>query len=52
MSYKAEQSKLASQKGLYVNERYQILKEKQALLSDKGIHIFAQRKGNVESVFD
>ena len=37
-----------------MNERYQILKvkEKQALLYDEVSHIFAQRKGNVESVFD
>ena len=51
--YKAEQADLASQKGLYVNERYQLLKvkESQALLSVEGSHIFAQRKVNVEPVF-
>ena len=44
--YKAEQPDLAPQKGLYVNERYQVLKRKesQALLSDEGSHIFAQVK--------
>ena len=44
---------LAPQKGLYVNERYQVLKRKesQALLSDEGSHIFAQRKVDVEPVF-
>ncbi|EID23500.1 hypothetical protein HMPREF1043_2167 [Streptococcus anginosus subsp. whileyi CCUG 39159] len=37
---------MAPQKGLYVNERYQVLKRKesQALLSDEGSHIFAQVK--------
>ena len=51
--YKAEQSDLAPQKGLYVNKRYQLLKvkESQALLSDEGSHIFAQRKVDVEPVF-
>ncbi|MDK6707393.1 hypothetical protein QP289_30775, partial [Pseudomonas aeruginosa] len=51
--YKAEQPDLAPQKGLYVNEQYQVLKRKesQALLSDEGSHIFAQRKVDVESVF-
>ena len=51
--YKAEQPNLAPQKGLYVNERYQLLKvkESQALLSDEGSHIFAQRKVDVEPVF-
>ena len=44
--YKAEQPDLAPQKGLYVNEQYQVLKRKesQALLSDEGSHIFAQVK--------
>ena len=51
--YKAEQPDLAPQKGLYVNERYQVLKRKesQVLLSDEGSHIFAQRKVDVEPVF-
>ena len=51
--YKAEQPDLAPQKGLYVNERYQLLKakESQTLLSDEGSHIFAQRKIDVEPVF-
>ena len=53
MVYKAEQADLASQKGLYVNERYQLLKvkESQALLSVEGSHIFAQRKVDVEPIF-
>ena len=53
MVYKAEQADLASQKGLYVNERYQLLKvkESQALLSPEGRQIFAQRKIDVETVF-
>ena len=53
MVYKAEQADLASQKGLYVNERYQLLKvkESQALLSVEGSHIFAQHKVDVEPVF-
>ena len=44
---------MAPQKGLYVNERYQLLKvkESQALLSVEGSHIFAQRKVDVEPVF-
>ena len=44
---------LAPQKGLYINERYQHLKDKecQALLSPKGRQIFAQRKIDVEPVF-
>ena len=51
--YKAEQADLAPQKGLYVNERYQLLKvkESQALLSVEGSRIFAQRKVDVEPVF-
>ena len=51
--YKAEQPDLAPQKGLYVNERYQFLKRKesQALLSDEGRLLFAQRKVDVEPVF-
>ena len=48
--YKAEQPDLAPQKGLYVNERYQVLKRKE-ILSDEGSHIFAQRKVDVEPVF-
>lgn len=53
MVYKAEQPDLAPQKGLYMNERYQLLKvkESQTLLSDEGRHIFAQRKIDVEPVF-
>ncbi len=37
----------------YVNQRYQELKRKesQALLSEEGSRIFAQRKGDVEPVF-
>ena len=44
---------LAPQKGLYVNERYQVLKRKesQALLSDEGSRMFVQRKVDVEPVF-
>ena len=51
--YLAEEPKLAPQKGLYINERYQQLKEKesQALLSDQGRTIFAKRKVDVEPVF-
>jgi transposase len=51
--YKADYPDLAPQKGLYVNERYQHLKEKesQALLSAEGSRIFAQRKVDVEPVF-
>ncbi|MFN8649358.1 MAG: transposase [Streptococcus sp.] len=51
--YKAEQADLAPQKGLYVNERYQVLKqlEKEKLLSEEGSRIFAQRKVDVEPVF-
>lgn len=35
MVYKAEQADLASQKGLYVNERYQLLKVKEIQASGK-----------------
>ena len=51
--YYADDSELAPQKGLYVNERYQKLKmkERQALLSPEGKQLFAQRKVDVEPVF-
>ncbi|WP_156008473.1 transposase, partial [Streptococcus ruminantium] len=51
--YKAEHPDLASQKGIYINERYQILKqvETEKLLSQEGSRIFAQRKVDVEPVF-
>ncbi|MFU2204066.1 transposase [Streptococcus pluranimalium] len=51
--YKANYSELVPQKGLYVNQRYQKLKrkERQALLSEEGSRIFAQRKVEVEPVF-
>ena len=51
--YLAEEVELAPQKGLYINERYQQLKQKesQALLSDQGRTIFAKRKVDVEPVF-
>ncbi len=51
--YKSDDPDLASQKGLYVNQRYQELKRKesQALLSEEGCRIFAQRKVDVEPVF-
>ncbi len=51
--YLAEEPELAPQKGLYINERYQTLKQKesQALLSDQGRTIFAKRKVDVEPVF-
>lgn len=51
--YKADYPELAPQKGLYVNQRYQELKRKesQALLSEEGSRIFAQRKVDVEPVF-
>ncbi len=51
--YHAEVPDLAPQKGLYVNERYQQLKEREAraLLSPEGSQIFAQRKVDVEPVF-
>lgn len=51
--YLAEDPECAPQKGLYINERYQLLKKKesQALLSDQGRTIFAQRKVDVEPVF-
>ena len=51
--YKADYPELAPQKGLYINQRYQRLKEKesQALLSEEGSRIFAQRKVDVEPVF-
>lgn len=51
--YKTEFPELAPQKGLYVNERYQQLKdkEKRALLSEEGSRIFAKRKSDVEPVF-
>ncbi|MFV8044851.1 transposase [Streptococcus pluranimalium] len=51
--YKANYSELVPQKGLYVNQRYQKLKrkERQALLSEEGSRIFAQRKVDVEPVF-
>ena len=44
--YYADESESAPQKGLYRNERYQHLKNKecQALLSPQGRQIFAQRK--------
>lgn len=51
--YQAENPDEAPQKGLYINERYQKLKEKesQALLSEDGSRIFAKRKIEVEPVF-
>ncbi|WP_284120681.1 IS1182 family transposase [Streptococcus canis] len=51
--YHAEVPDLAPQKGLYVNERYQQLKEREAraLLSPEGSQIFAQGKVDVEPVF-
>lgn len=51
--YKADVPELAPQKGLYVNQRYQELKRKesQAILSEEGSRIFAQRKVDVEPVF-
>lgn len=51
--YLAEKPDSAPQKGLYINERYQMLKQKesQALLSDQGRTIFAKRKIDVEPVF-
>lgn len=51
--YKADYPDLAPQKGLYVNERYQALKqlEKEKLLSEEGSRIFAKRKVDVEPVF-
>ena len=51
--YLAEEPEAAPQKGLYINERYQQLKQKesQALLSDQGRAIFAKRKVDVEPVF-
>ncbi|WP_415670228.1 transposase, partial [Streptococcus pluranimalium] len=51
--YKSDDPDLAPQKGLYVNQRYQELKRKesQALLSEEGSRIFAQRKVDVEPVF-
>ena len=51
--YQAEEPELAPQKGLYINERYQYLKQKevQALLSPEGSQVFAQRKVDVEPVF-
>lgn len=51
--YRSSQPDAAPQKALYVNERYQELKhqERQALLSEEGSRIFAQRKVDVEPVF-
>ncbi len=51
--YKAEYPDLASQKGIYINERYQILKqvETEKLLSQEGSRVFAQRKVDVGPVF-
>lgn len=51
--YKAEDPDLAPQKGLYINERYQALKQQETekLLSQEGSRIFAQRKVDVEPVF-
>ena len=51
--YQAEEPELAPQKGLYINDRYQYLKQKeaQALLSPEGRQIFAQHKIDVEPVF-
>lgn len=51
--YQAEEPELAPQRGLYINERYQYLKQKeaQALLSPEGSQVFAQRKVDVEPVF-
>lgn len=51
--YKADYPDLAPQKGLYVNQRYLELKrkERQALLSEEGSRIFAQRQVDVEPVF-
>ena len=52
--YYADEPESAPQKGLYMNERYQNLKAKeyQALLSPEGRQIFAQRKIDVEPVFE
>ena len=52
--YSADEPEIAPPKGLYINERYQHLKAKecQALLSPEGRQIFAQRKIDVEPVFD
>lgn len=52
-NFYADEPELASQKGLYINERYQHLKAKecQALSSPEGRQIFAQRKIDVEPVF-
>lgn len=51
--YKADDPDLAPQKGLYVNERYQVLKqlETEKLLSAEGSRIFSHRKVDVEPVF-
>lgn len=51
--YKADDPDLAPQKGLYVNERYQALKQEETerLLSAEGSRIFSQRKVDVEPVF-
>ena len=52
--YQADKSESASQKGLYSNERYEDLKTKeyQVHLSPQGRQIFAQRKVDVEPVFE
>ena len=52
--YQADEPESAPQKGLYSNERYQHLKAKecQALLSPEGRQTFAQRKVDVEPVFE
>ena len=52
--YYADGPESAPQKGLYMNKRYQNLKAKecQALLSPEGRQIFAQRKIDVEPVFE
>ena len=43
--YRAEEPEVAPQKGMYINERYRMLKQKesQALLSDQGRTIFGCR---------
>ena len=51
--YLTDQPEESPQKGLYINERYQSLKQKesQALLSEEGSRIYDQRKIDVEPVF-
>ncbi len=51
--YQAEQPDLDPQKGLYINEWYQTLKQKesQVFFSKEGLRIFSKRKVDVEPVF-